>query len=74
MHEFEFAGFGIKVAFSGSALCLTAKMLADFEDRYVGRVSERTLRSMLVVTQNVAALGRHAEGVGTKGRVWDNHF
>jgi hypothetical protein len=66
MEEFEFASFGIKVGFAGSPLFLTPKMLADFEDRYVGRVSERTLQSMLVVTQNVSALSGHAEKLGRK--------
>lgn len=64
--SFEFLSAGIHVVFRGDDLCLSPEILADFEDRYVGRVSERTLRSMLVVTQNVAALSAHAERLGRK--------
>jgi len=64
MHFFEFSSAGIRVVFRGESFCLTSKMLADFEYRYVGRVSERTLQSMLVVSQNVSALIAHAKRVG----------
>lgn len=66
MAGFEFASVGMTVVFRGSRLFLTPEMLADFEDRYVGRVSERTLQSMLVMSQNVAAVVAHAEKQGRK--------
>ncbi len=80
MRDFEFASFGITVVFRGSPLFLTPEMLSDFEDRYVGRVSERTLRSMLVVSQNVCALSAHAEKdgrmavLGTTTFLYDNEY
>jgi hypothetical protein len=66
MQEFAFESHGIRVEFQGRKLFLTPSMLADFEDRYVGRVSERTLQAMLTVSQNVAAIGAHAEREGRK--------
>jgi len=63
---FEFGSFGITVVFRRDGFSLTGEVLRDFEDRYVGRVSERTLRAMLVVTQNVCALSSHALKQGRK--------
>jgi len=64
MKEFEFKSAGISVVFRGDDLFLSAALLAEFEDRYVGRVSERTLQAMLVVAQNVEAIRYRAGEMG----------
>jgi len=66
-HQFEFPSAGIRVCFRGNDLFLTPKMRAEFEDKYVGRVSERTMQSMLVMAQNVAALCERAKQWGDFG-------
>ena len=80
MRNFEFASAGITVLFLGKKLCLSPEILWSMEDRYVGRVSDVTLRKMLVVTQNVCALSAHAvrkgrEAVfGTTTFAYDNEY
>jgi hypothetical protein len=64
MKEFEFRSAGIRVVFRGEELFLSQELLAEFEDKYVGRVSERTMQSMLVVAQNVEALRHRAKVMG----------
>src|SRR5580700_6633930 len=66
-HQFEFPSAGIRVRFRGDTLFLSPKLLAEFEDKYVGRVSERTMLAMLVVPQNVEALRERAKASGPYG-------
>ena len=60
MKEFEFRSAGIRVVFRGEELFLSPDLLQEFEDKYVGRVSERTMQAMLVVAQNVEAIRHRA--------------
>ena len=64
MKEFEFASSGIMVVFCGDDFFLSESLLAEFEDRYVGRVSEYTLGCMLAMAQNVEAVRHQAEEKG----------
>jgi hypothetical protein len=64
MKEFEFASAGMSVVYVGENFCLSDALLAELEDRYVGRVSDRVLRNMLVVAQNGEAIRYRAEEFG----------
>jgi hypothetical protein len=64
MREFAFPSAGICVVYRGDDLFLTQKLLAEFEDKYVGRVSERVLHGMLVIAQNVEAIRAAAQVKG----------
>ena len=73
MHVFEFLSAGIHVVFRGESLFLSPELLREFEDKYVGRVSERTMLLMLVVAQNVEALRERAKiwgGFGASFNTW----
>jgi len=67
MTSFEFLSAGIHVDFRGEQCFLSERLLGQFEDKYVGRVSERTMQSMLVVAQNVEALRERAKMWGDFG-------
>lgn len=72
MKEFEFASAGIMLVFAGDDLFLSREVLREIEDFYVGPVSERTVRNVLVSARNTEAI-RHqaaeAGGVATFGTV-----
>ncbi len=73
MQVFEFLTAGIHVVFRGEHLFLSSELLREFEDKYVGRVSERTMLLMLVVAQNVEALRERAKmwgGFGASFNTW----
>ncbi len=64
MRQFDFPSAGIHVVYRRDDLFLSADLLSDFEDHYVGRVSERVLHGMLVIAQNVEAIraAAHVKG------------
>jgi hypothetical protein len=64
MTTFEFPSAGIHVVYRRDDLCLSEDLLRDFEQHYVGRVSERVVQCMLVVAQNVEAIRAAAVGRG----------
>jgi|HubBroStandDraft_6_1064221.scaffolds.fasta_scaffold123959_3 hypothetical protein len=66
-HQFTFPSAGIRVTFRGSDLFLGDKFMAEFEDKYVGRVSERTLWAMLVCAQNTKAIKERSKMWGDFG-------
>ena len=73
VQTFEFRSAGIRVEFYGEHLFLSEKLLGQFEDKYVGRVSERTMQAMLVMSQNVEALRERAKmwgGFGASFNTW----
>jgi hypothetical protein len=77
MRGFEFLSAGIRVVFRGDQLFLSPVLLAEFEDKYVGRVSERTMQSMLVMAQNEEALRERATmhgGFGASFNSWTSYL
>lgn len=72
MREFDFPSAGIRVVYRRDHLFLSPDLLADFEDHYVGRVSERVLHGMLVIAQNVEAIraAAHTKGEEATFGTW----